>query len=239
MSSELKIQDMGTKKWSPLKHTFLPALPMRMLVVAPSNGRKSNLLKNMLLRPEFGYRDYFTDPKTGALNYFVFSRTLGADHTLDSLWISFPSFMLTEWDDAVIRDIMEYSRNKTHEACFCLDDMITDTKAFNKRSGNILNELAFMGRHHKVSSSLRHSPIPPFSAHSHQYLCCDCFQFEEQEEEQAFQEQSMWENIGKCIVWPHPRNTGFCTSIRRQERRMLILRGCFMMLHDRSQKTHY
>ena len=46
MSSELKIQDMGTKKSDhPLKHTFLPALPMRMLVVAPSNGGKSNLLK--------------------------------------------------------------------------------------------------------------------------------------------------------------------------------------------------
>ena len=72
MSSELKIQDMGTKKSEhPLMHTFLPDLPMRMLVVAPSNGGKSNLLKNMLLRPEFGYRDYFTDAKTGALNYFV------------------------------------------------------------------------------------------------------------------------------------------------------------------------
>ena len=75
----------------PLKHTFLPALPMRMLVVAPSNGGKSNLLKNMLLRPEFGYRDYFTDPKT-ALNYFVFSRTLGADHTLDSFVDQLPKF---------------------------------------------------------------------------------------------------------------------------------------------------
>ena len=84
MSLELKIQDMGPKKTvNPLKYSFLPNLPMRMLVVAPSNGGKSNMLKNMLLRSEFGYRDYFTDPKTGALNYFVFSRTLGADHTLD------------------------------------------------------------------------------------------------------------------------------------------------------------
>ena len=68
MSSELKIQDLGSKKCNhPLDHTFLPNIPMRMLVIAPSNGGKSNMLKNMLLRPEFGYRKYFTDPKTGAL----------------------------------------------------------------------------------------------------------------------------------------------------------------------------
>ena len=96
MSSELKIQNMGSKKEThPLKYSFLPSLPMRMLVVAPSNGGKSNMLKNMLLRPEFGYRDYFTDSKTGALNYFVFSRTLGADHTLDELVDQLPKFQST------------------------------------------------------------------------------------------------------------------------------------------------
>ena len=74
MSSELKIQDLGSKKCNhPLDHTFLPNIPTRMLVIAPSNGGKSNMLKNMLLRLEFGYRKYFTDPKTVALNYFVFS----------------------------------------------------------------------------------------------------------------------------------------------------------------------
>ena len=115
MSTELKIHDLGTKKEAhPLKHSFLPSLPMRMLVVAPSNGGKSNMLKNMLLRPEFGYRDYFTDTKTGALNYFVFSRTLGADHTLDELVDQLPKFhVYREWDDMIIRDIMEYSRLKT------------------------------------------------------------------------------------------------------------------------------
>ena len=127
MSSELKIQNMGSKKEThPLKYSFLPSLPMRMLVVAPSNGGKSNMLKNMLLRPEFGYRDYFTDPKTGALNYFVFSRTLGADHTLDELVDQLPKFhAYREWDDTIIRDIMEYSRLKTERGVLLLlDDMI-------------------------------------------------------------------------------------------------------------------
>ena len=193
---------MGTKKSGhPLKHTFLPALPMRMLVVAPSNGGKSNLLKNMLLRPEFGLRDCFTDPKTGALNYFVFSRTLGADHTLDSLVDQLSKFhSYREWDDAVIRDIMEYSRNKTQRGVLLfLDDMITDTKAFNKRSGNILNELAFMGRHHKVSfiiTAQSYTTIQrPIRINTSAVIA---FNLKNKREEQAFlEEQSMWENIGR------------------------------------------
>ena len=200
MSSELKIQNMGSKEEShPLKYSFLPSLPMRMLVVAPSNGGKSNMLKNMLLRPEFGYRDYFTDSKTGALNYFVFSRTLGADHTLDELVDQLPKFhAYREWDDTIIRDIMEYSRLKTERGVLLLlDDMITDTKAFNKCSGNLLNELAFMGRHHKVSFILTTQSYTsiqrPIRINTSVVIA---FNLKNKREEQAFlEEQSMWENI--------------------------------------------
>ena len=200
MSTELKIHDLGTKKEAhPLKHSFLPSLPMRMLVVAPSNGGKSNMLKNMLLRPEFGYRDYFTDTKTGALNYFVFSRTLGADHTLDELVDQLPKFhSYREWDDMIIRDIMEYSRLKTERGVLLLlDDMITDTKAFNKCSGNLLNELAFMGRHHKVSFILTTQSYTsiqrPIRINTSAVIA---FNLKNKREEQAFlEEQSMWENI--------------------------------------------
>jgi hypothetical protein len=200
MSSELKIQNMGSKKEThPLKYSFLPSLPMRMLVVAPSNGGKSNMLKNMLLRPEFGYRDYFTDSKTGALNYFVFSRTLGADHTLDELVDQLPKFhAYREWDDTIIRDIMEYSRLKTERGVLLLlDDMITDTKAFNKCSGNLPNELAFMGRHHKVSFILTTQSYTsiqrPIRINTSAVIA---FNLKNKREEQAFlEEQSMWENI--------------------------------------------
>ena len=200
MSSELKIQNMGSKKEThPLKYSFLPSLPMRMLVVAPSNGGKSNMLKNMFLRPEFGYRDYFTDPKTGALNYFVFSRTLGADHTLDELVDQLPKFhAYREWDDTIIRDIMEYSRLKTERGVLLLlDDMITDTKVFNKCSGNLLNELAFMGRHHKVSFILTTQSYTtiqrPIRINTSVVIA---FNLKNKREEQAFlEEQSMWENI--------------------------------------------
>ena len=200
MSSKLKIHDMGGKGDNhPLKHTFLPSLPMRMLIVAPSNSGKSNLLKNMLLRPEFGYRDYFTDPKTNALNYFVFSRTLGADHTLDSLVDQLPKFhAYREWDDTIIRDIMEYSRSKTDRGVLLiLDDMITDANAFNKRSGNLLNELAFMGRHHKVSfiiTAQSYTSIQrPIRINTSAIIA---FNLKNKREEEAFlNEQNIWENI--------------------------------------------
>ena len=200
MSSELKIHDMGGKRENhPLKHSFLPILPMRMLIVAPSNSGKSNLLKNMLLRPEFGYRDYFTDPKTNALNYFVFSRTLGADHTLDSLVDQLPKFhAYREWDDTIIRDIMEYSHSKTDRGVMLiLDDMITDANAFNKRSGNLLNELAFMGRHHKVSFIITAQSYisiqRPIRINTSAIIA---FNLKNKREEEAFlNEQNMWENI--------------------------------------------
>ena len=200
MSSELKIQNMGLKKVThPLKYSFLPNLPMRMLVVAPSNGGKSNMLKNLLLRPEFGYRDYFTDSKTGALNYFVFSRTLGADHTLDELVDQLPKFhAYREWDDTIIRDIMEYSRLKTERGVLLLlDDMIADTKVFNKCSGNLLNELAFMGRHHKVSFILTTQSYTsiqrPIRINTSTVIA---FNLKNKREEQAFlDQQSMWKNI--------------------------------------------
>ena len=214
MSSELKIQNMGSKEEShPLKYSFLPSLPMRMLVVAPSNGGKSNMLKNMLLRPEFGYRDYFTDSKTGALNYFVFSRTLGADHTLDELVDQLPKFhAYREWDDTIIRDIMEYSRLNTERGVLLLlDDMITDTKAFNKCSGNLLNELAFMGRHHKVSFILTTQSYTtiqrPIRINTSVVIA---FNLKNKREEQAFlEEQSMWENIKDLYTMATSPKYGF------------------------------
>ena len=214
MSTELKIHDLGTKKEAhPLKHSFLPSLPMRMLVVAPSNGGKSNMLKNMLLRPEFGYRDYFTDTKTGALNYFVFSRTLGVDHTLDELVDQLPKFhSYREWDDMIIRDIMEYSRLKTERGVLLLlDDMITDTKAFNKCSGNLLNELAFMGRHHKVSfiiTSQSYTSIQrPIRINSSAVIA---FNLKNKREEQAFlDKQSMWNNIQDLYAMAMSQKYGF------------------------------
>jgi len=101
-------------------------------------------------------------------------------------------------DDTIIRDIMEYSRLKTERGVLLLlDDMITDTKVFNKCSGNLLNELAFMGRHHKVSFILTTQSYTtiqrPIRINTSVVIA---FNLKNKKEEQAFlEEQSMWENI--------------------------------------------
>ena len=205
-------------------------------MVAPSNGGKSNLLKNMLLRPEFGYR-LFHRSKTGALDTLCFL-AVGSGSCLDSLVDQLPKFpSYLEWDDAVIRDIMEYSRNKTQRGVLLfLDDMITDTRHLIN-SGNILNELAFMGRHHKVSFILRHDPIPPFSAIRINTSAVIAFNLKNKRRSRHFWKSKACENIGKCTTCHIPKC--FCISTKRQERRMPILRGYFMMHHDRSRKIGY
>ena len=159
------------------------------------------------------FTPYFTDPKTGALNYFVFSRTLGADDTLDELVDQLPKFhAYREWDDTIIKDIMEYSRLKTERGVLLLlDDMITDTKVFNKRSGNLLNELAFMGRHHKVSfiiTSQSYTSIQrPIRINTSAVIA---FNLKNKREEQAFlDEQSMWNNIVELYTMIISQKYGF------------------------------
>ena len=112
----------------------------------------------------------------------------------------------------IIRDIMEYSRLKTERGVLLLlDDMITDTKAFNKRSGNLLNELAFMGRHHKVSfiiTSQSYTSIQrPIRINSSAVIA---FNLKNKREEQAFlDEQSMWNNIKELYAMAMSQKYGF------------------------------
>ena len=89
--------------------------------------------------------------------------------------------------------------------------MITDTKAFNKRSGNILNELAFMGRHHKVSfiiTAQSYTTIQrPIRINTSAVIA---FNLKNKREEQAFlEEQSMWENIGRMYQVATSAKYGF------------------------------
>ena len=75
--------------------------------------------------------------------------------------------------------------------------MIKGTEGFNKCSGNLLSELAFIGRHHIVSFILTtqsYSTIPRPIRTSTSALIA--FNMKNKREEQAFQEeQSIWENI--------------------------------------------
>ena len=112
----------------------------------------------------------------------------------------------------MIRDIMEYSRTKTERGVLLLlDDMISDTKAFNKCSGNVLNELAFMGRHHKVSfiiTAQSYTSIQrPIRINTSAIIA---FDLKNKREELAFlDEQSMWETIAELYSMATASKYGF------------------------------
>lgn len=107
---------------------------------------------------------------------------------------------------------MEYSRLKTERGVLLLlDDMITDAKAFNKCSGNLLNELAFMGRHHKVSFILTTQSYTtiqrPIRINTSVVIA---FNLKNKREEQAFlEEQSMWETIKDLYTMATSTKYGF------------------------------
>ena len=77
MSDLLKIKNLNEKKSEPsvIPHEHLPAPPFRMCVCGASHSGKSNLIKNMITLPEYGYKAHFGQ------DIFVFSKTLGLDDT--------------------------------------------------------------------------------------------------------------------------------------------------------------
>ena len=83
MSDELRIRNLNQalKQPHPLRHAFLPnPANMRLLVIARSGSGKTQMLLNMLTRPEFGYADFFAPDRI-----FLFSETLGVDPSWDAL----------------------------------------------------------------------------------------------------------------------------------------------------------
>ena len=62
-----------------IPYEFLPQPSFRYVVWGASFSGKSNMIKNMLTNPTFGYKQYFGE------NIIVFSKTLGLDETWTSL----------------------------------------------------------------------------------------------------------------------------------------------------------
>ena len=77
MSAALTIRNLNEKKAeaSPIPHDFLPKPCFRLVVVGCSHSGKSNMLKNLLTLPEYGYKEYYGE------NIFIFSKTLDLDDT--------------------------------------------------------------------------------------------------------------------------------------------------------------
>jgi len=107
MSSSLKIRNLNEKRAdsSPISHEFMPQPPFRMIVCGASHSGKSNMIKNMITVPEYGYKQHFGE------DVFVFSRTLGLDTTWQGLNLP-KTHMYQKWDESVVREIMAYSKKK-------------------------------------------------------------------------------------------------------------------------------
>jgi hypothetical protein len=146
MADSLKITSVtsSSPQETPISHDFLPQPPFRFIVVGASYSGKSNMIKYMLTNDNFGYRQYFGE------NIIVFSKTLGMDETWTSLRLP-KSHYYKEWNDDIVKEIMEYSRKQPRGVLLLLDDLISDTGAFNKRNGNLLTELFFCGRHFGIT----------------------------------------------------------------------------------------
>jgi hypothetical protein len=115
-----------------------------MLVFSPSNSGKSNVIKNLICRPEFGYKDYYDS------NIFIISQTIH----MDPIWkdIDIPKAHLYDtYTDALVTNLMHYSKRSKNGILLILDDMITSDVAVNNKNDNLLKTLFFQGRHYKMS----------------------------------------------------------------------------------------
>jgi len=187
MSTELSIVNLHKKNESkhPLPHSFLPNPEkcFRMLIFSPSNSGKSNVIKNLITRPEFGYTNFYNQ------NIFLFSPTI----RIDPIWkdISLPkTHLYDEWDEKIVTNILAYS-TKHGGSLLILDDMINSSDAVNGRRGNLLKKIFYQGRHHKisiilVSQKLKDIPLGMRINSTH----IICFNLRNKNEEDAFLEEN-------------------------------------------------
>lgn len=106
-SRALVIRDLSSHPLNPdLNIPFpLPRPPFRLLIVAPSGTGKSNLIRNMLTRPEFGYAKVF------GKNIWVVSPTKDLDDMLDFIPDSHKSYHFSE---EFIQNMLGVQRTVTH-----------------------------------------------------------------------------------------------------------------------------
>ena len=143
----------------PLTHTQLPnpAKKFRMIVIASSGSGKSMMIKNMVTRDEFGYKDFFNE------NIFIISETLGLDSTWDS--VQLPKYhKMNTWDDTVVKQLMDYSKKSKNGTLWILDDLVCNTDCISRGRKTLLDKIFVQGRHHKISliiTSQKYNALSP------------------------------------------------------------------------------
>jgi hypothetical protein len=165
----------------PLSHNFLPdpRKCFRMLIFSPSNSGKSNVIKNLITRPEFGYSTYYKQ------KIFLFSPTIHDDPIWEDLKLP-KTHLYDDWDEKIVANIMAFASSH-NGALLILDDMITSSEAINAKRGNLLKKLFYQGRHHKisiilVSQKLKDIPLGMRINSTH----IICFNLRNNNEEEAF-----------------------------------------------------
>jgi hypothetical protein len=151
-----------------------------MIVFSPSNSGKSNVIKNLITRCEFGYSTYYKN------NVFLFSPTIHHDQ----IWkdINLPrTHLYDDWDDTIVQKVTVYAAKQPHGALLVLDDMITSSDAISGKRNSLLKKIFYQGRHHKisiilVSQKLRDIPLGMRINSSH----IICFNLRNKSEEEAF-----------------------------------------------------
>lgn len=183
MAEDLTVMNLHNSEETkhPLPHTFLPDPQkcFRLLIFSPSNSGKSNVIKNLITRPQFGYSDFYKQ------NIFLFSPTIH----VDPIWkdLSLPkTHLYDEWDERIVENILAYA-SKHNGAMLVLDDMITSSDAVNGKRGNLLKKIFYQGRHHKVSiilvsQKLKDIPLGMRINSTH----IICFDLRNKNEEEAF-----------------------------------------------------
>ena len=157
MSNKLEIHNLGHEsKREIVGEECMPQPPFRLCLIGSSHSGKSNLIKNLITRPEFGY------PKHFGKNIFIISKTLLLDETYSDLDLP-KSHLYNSWQPDIIQEIMDYSKKQKNGVLMLIDDMISDADCFNKKQDNLLTTLFYMGRHYRVSliiTSQKYHSIP-------------------------------------------------------------------------------
>ena len=161
MSADLSIINMSQsdKQTSPLIHKFLPnpSACFRMLVIASSGSGKSNMIKNLIMRPGFGFKQHYKQ------DIFIISETLGLDQTWDDVPLP-KHHKMNRWSEPLVRQMMEYSKKSKRGTLWILDDLVCCNSAVNRNKTTLLDRLFMMGRHYKISliiTTQKYKQLPP------------------------------------------------------------------------------
>ena len=175
---ELAIRSLGSDDESTQRSSAYDHLPnfagkkkARILVVGASSCGKTTMLKNLVLRPEFGVSSWFGEGKQAEI--FIISETLHMSG--DWLDLGLPEeHLLDHWDATRIRQMMQYSKKTKTGTLWILDDMINSSDAVSMSRSSLLNRLYMQGRHWKISIVLvsqKYTYIPSAIRINASHLC--------------------------------------------------------------------